>query len=187
MPPQSSGGHASRPSVQTGCVIFRSSGSRFSRTMLCSQLIAKIIRVNSLGADPPQHAGETHHPFVFHRGHPHEPVFRIGSPEAPLANRKLVHMVVLPPHRGLQHVMQLRQSYVRGHQQAAPDRWARAEQCDVNPDVSSNFGSRTRAVRQAADNRGKQRRGAGWKKTVCGATRCDLSPCRISWPSPLIL
>jgi hypothetical protein len=42
-----------------------------------------------------------------------------------------VHVAVLPPHRSLQHVVQLRQSYVRGHHQTAPDGWARAEQSDL--------------------------------------------------------
>src|SRR5713101_1661885 len=93
--------------------------------------ITKIVRVNSLRADPPEYAGDTHRAFVFHRGYPHEPVFRIGSPEVPLANGKFVHVAVLPPHRSLQHVVQLRQSYVRGHQQTAPDRWARSEQSDL--------------------------------------------------------
>ena len=93
--------------------------------------IAKIVRVNSLGADPRQYAGEMHRTFVFHRVNPHEPVFGIGSPKAPLANGKFVHVAVLPPHRGLQHVVQLRQSHVRRHQQTAPDRWACAEQCDL--------------------------------------------------------
>src|SRR5713101_10067561 len=93
--------------------------------------ITKIVRVNSLRTDPPEYAGDTHRAFVFHRGYPHEPVLRIGSPEAPLANGKFVHVAVLPPHRSLQHVVQLRQSDVRGHQQTAPDRRAGAEQCDL--------------------------------------------------------
>ena len=48
--------------------------------------VGKIVRVNGLGADPPQYARETHGAFIFRRGHPHEPVFRIGSSDASLAN-----------------------------------------------------------------------------------------------------
>src|SRR5664280_539252 len=93
--------------------------------------IAKIIRVDGLGADPPQYAGEAHRALVFHGGHSHEPVFRVGTPYAPLANGKFVHVAVVPPPRSLQHVVQLRQSHFRGYQQTAPDRWARAEQGDL--------------------------------------------------------
>src|ERR1700674_5196564 len=94
--------------------------------------IAKIIRVDSLGADPPQYAGEAHRALVFHRGHSHEPVFRVGPPYAPPAKGKFVHVPVVPTHRSLQHFVQLRQSHVRGHQQTAPDRWACAEQRNLD-------------------------------------------------------
>ncbi len=35
-----------------------------------------------------------------------KPIFRIVSPEAPLAHKKFVHVATLPTHRGLQHVVQ---------------------------------------------------------------------------------
>src|ERR1039457_668714 len=67
--------------------------------------IAQIIRVESLGADPAKYAGEKRRALVFHRGHSHEAVFRVGPPEVPPANAKFVHVAVLPSHRGLQHVV----------------------------------------------------------------------------------
>src|SRR5215471_20243385 len=105
MPPQSSGGHASWPSVQTGYAVFGSTGSRFSRTRECSQLSPKIVRVNRLGADPAEDPGETYRSLAFHGRHSHEPVFRVGPPDAPLANGEFMHVAVLPPNHGLQHVV----------------------------------------------------------------------------------
>src|ERR1039458_5672368 len=64
--------------------------------------IAKIIRVYGLCADPGKYAGEPHRALVFHRGHPHEPVFRVGSPEVPAAHAEFMHVAVLPSHGGLQ-------------------------------------------------------------------------------------
>src|ERR1017187_2721563 len=57
--------------------------------------IAKIIRVYGLCADPGEYAGEPHRALVFHRGHSHEPVFRVGSPEVPAAHAEFVHVAVL--------------------------------------------------------------------------------------------
>src|SRR5262249_19294579 len=45
-------------------------------------------------------------------------------------NAEFVHVALLPAHRRLQHVVQLRQRQVCGHQQPAPDRRARAKQKD---------------------------------------------------------
>src|ERR1039458_9065020 len=63
--------------------------------------IAKIIRVYGLCADPGKYAGETHRAVVFHRGHSHEPVFRVGSPEVPAAHAEFMNVAVLPSHGGL--------------------------------------------------------------------------------------
>ena len=67
--------------------------------------IAKIVRVNRLGTDPAQYAGKTHRALAFHRGHSHEPVFWIGTPDTTLADSEFVHVAVLPPHRGLQRIV----------------------------------------------------------------------------------
>ena len=93
--------------------------------------VAEIIGVGGLGTDPAEYAGEMHGALVFHRGYSHESVFRVGPPEVPAANAEFVHMAFLPPHRSLQHLVQLCQSHVRGHQQSTPDRWAGAEQSDL--------------------------------------------------------
>src|SRR5262245_56851199 len=45
--------------------------------------IAEIVRVNRLGAHPPQYPGETHDALAFRNRHSHEPVFRVGPPDAP--------------------------------------------------------------------------------------------------------
>ena len=93
--------------------------------------VAHIIRIDNLGADPAQYAGEAHRALVLDRRHSHEPVLRIGLSEMPVASAEFVHVAVLPPHRRLQHVVHLRQSQIRRHQQPAPDRRHRAQQSDL--------------------------------------------------------
>jgi hypothetical protein len=62
-----------------------------------------------------EHTGKTHCTLIFDRRHSHEPVFRIGLSEMPVAGAEFVHVAILPPHRGLQHVVQLRQSQIGRH------------------------------------------------------------------------
>jgi len=112
-----------------GCVGI--GGQAFLQDDAMLPTVAHIIRVDGLGTDPAQHAGETYRALIFDRRHSHEPVFRIGLSEMPAANTKFVHVTVLPPHGGLQHVVQLRQSQSGGYQQSPPDRWHRAEQSDL--------------------------------------------------------
>jgi len=54
--------------------------------------------------------GSKHGALVAHQRHPHEPVVRGRRSESPLADEEFMHMAVLPSHRTLQHVVQLRQS-----------------------------------------------------------------------------
>jgi hypothetical protein len=133
--------------------------------------IAKIISVEGFGANPAQDIGETYRALVLHRRHPHKPVVRMGLPEVPSANRKFVHVAVLPPHRGLQHIVQQGQGQISRHQQSTPDRRARAEQSDLE---LIDFGQ----------NRGP----FGWhiklpSRLRYGAQKCDRSAiggrCRI--------
>jgi len=47
-----------------------------------------------------------------------------------------MQVVVRPSHRGLQHVVQLRQSQLRRHEQQAPDRWVGTEKGNLRFDRS---------------------------------------------------
>src|ERR1019366_8175787 len=58
--------------------------------------IAKIIRVYGLCADSGKYAGETHRAVVFHRGHPHEPFFRVGAPPGPAGPPEITRVADLP-------------------------------------------------------------------------------------------
>jgi len=101
MPPQSSGGHASFPSIQIG----------EERQFLLEDhgvlpVVAEIVGVGHLGSGPPEHAVELDGAFVFDRRHSHVEVIWIGSPEEAVSVAELVHMAVVPAHRSLQRVVQ---------------------------------------------------------------------------------
>ncbi len=67
--------------------------------------IAEIIGVDHLGANPLEYSGEARSALAFYTGHSHERGRRFRPPEAPLSDMELVHVFVVPPHRGLQHAV----------------------------------------------------------------------------------
>jgi len=90
------------------------------------------VGIDRLGAHLAQHAEQPHGPLIAYGGQAHEPVVCIRFPEPLLTDAEVMHVAVFPPHSQLQHVMQLLQGQIRGHQQPTPNRWARAEQSDFD-------------------------------------------------------
>src|SRR5438552_1637529 len=94
--------------------------------------VAEVVGIDRLGAHLAQHAEQPHGPLIAYGGQAHEPVVCIRFPEPLLTDAEVMHVAVFPPHSQLQHVMQLLQGQIRGHQQPTPNRWAGAEQRDFD-------------------------------------------------------
>lgn len=93
--------------------------------------VAEVVGVNRLCADLDEHAAQARGMFAG-VGQTHEPFIRVRRPEQRPPDTEVMHVAVFPPHRYLQHVMQLRQGQIRRYQQPAPDRRIGAEQGDLD-------------------------------------------------------
>src|ERR1019366_5945879 len=90
--------------------------------------ITEVIGVHRFGADLAKYIEQPRRALVADGRKTCKPVVGSWFPEPPWTNAEVMHVTVLPLHGQLQHVVQLLQGHVRGHQQAAPDRRGGAEQ-----------------------------------------------------------
>src|SRR5277367_6330686 len=93
--------------------------------------ITEVVCVDHLVACFLKHGRQRHGALAFHPRVAHEWVRGFRAAEAPLTGTELMHVFVVPSHRDLQHVVQLRQGQSCGNQYAAPDGRVGAKQSDL--------------------------------------------------------
>src|SRR5271157_2810712 len=81
-------------------------------------VVTEVIGVHRLCADLAKHVEQQRRALVADGRQAREPVVGIWFPEPLLTDAEVMHVTVLPPHGQLQHVVQLLQGHVRGHQYA---------------------------------------------------------------------
>src|SRR5664280_1658574 len=144
--------------------------------------ITEVIGVHRFGADLAKYVEQPRRALVADGRKTCKPVVGSWFPEPPWTNAEVMHVTVLPLHGQLQHVVQLLQGHVRGHQQAAPDRRGGAEQGDFELiDFLRNLDLLRRHARPSLSECGAPRRLRGGGASGL-ADPVAVKPWPVCWP-----